>query len=137
MNTLLDEKIIAMAAKQAKQEKLHEQDQLAMVTTMFEHLANKPKLDWLAMQYIAHVETVFCDMDRKSSDYLSCVMDELSIYASENGFTCDPSYDIEKGLEELLEDTQNTYDFEIGRARNKTRKDFLSLLEHELATDVS
>ena len=134
MNTLLDEKILLMAAKHAEQ--LYKQDQLDMVETMFKHLAKEPRVIWLAYQYTAYCETV-SDTDEQSSSYRSCVLDEFQVYASENGLTCDPSYDIERGLEDILEDAQQIWDYEIGRALLKTRKAFLSLLEHELSTDVS
>ena len=114
-----------------------EDEQNQMIEKVFDHLSDQPRLYWLAMLYIAYVETVNCDNDRKASDYLSCVMDELSIYASEHGDSLCPSYDPERDLENLLEETQNIWDYEIGRARIKTRESFLTLIEHELSMDVS
>ena len=114
-----------------------EDEQNQMIEKVFDHLSDQPRLYWLAMLYIAYVETVNCDNDRKTSDYLACLMDELSIYASEHGDSLCPSYDPEKDLENLLEETQNTWDYEIGRARIKTKESFLTLIEHELNMDVS
>ena len=132
----LDQQIIAAAVQQSKQH------QLDMVATMFDHLAKEPKLEWLAMQYVAYCETVtdtyeLVNPDGKAEDYLDRVMAELSISASESGATCDLSYDSDRALQDLLENSWNTYNFEIGCARDKTRKAFLSLLEHELSQDVS
>lgn len=114
-----------------------EDEQNQMIEKVFDHLSDQPRLYWLAMLYTAHCETVICDNSKQASDYLSCVMDELEVFASEHGSTCDPSYDIERDLEEILTDAQNTWDYEIGRARIKTRESFLTLIEHELSMDVS
>jgi hypothetical protein len=119
-----------MAAEHAKQ------DQLDMVTAMFEHLANEPKLYWLAMQFTVY-ESCVSDTDEQSQDYLDLVMDELSIVASEFGDLYQLDYDPDRHLEKVLSKSEGVFASKMANASLKTEISFLCLLAHELSTDVS
>lgn len=113
-----------------------EDEQSHIIANAFEHLAKRIPLVWYAVQFVAYADCV-SDSDKKASDYRSIAIDLMYVYDSESGAYEDPSYDPEYEFEALEFVQQNWYDTAFANASAKTKEQFLSLLEHELATDVS
>ena len=107
-----------------------------MIEDAFDHLAKRPRLVWYTVQFVAYADCV-SDSDKKASDYRSIATDEMYIYDSESGAYEDPSYDSEYEFEALEFIQQDWYEQAFANANKPTKAQFLSLLEHELSTNVS